>query len=148
MKFFTREWWRSGGDDGSVLASYESHLARIRDKLPEALLELYGSYTLHDGLLRGVEYSSASGALRLDLSGWDRDFKQELDYRLVFSRVEWFSQVVPPARPDDCSFGDLGYWEVDVKDGALEVAMLFASGAELVVRFGEFSFQVKDAPGQ
>ena len=141
MRFFTLDWWlaQQTGVPPNPSAAYRAHLASIESSLPRDLVELERSGALHDAKVR---------ALRLDLPA--QTFELELvahgprgetvGLRLCYGGVVSLNGTADPecGLGGPSGFGDLGYTEVHLIDGALEHCLLFSSAIELRVRFKSF----------
>lgn len=152
MRFFTMAWWCGcqTGYAGDAFADYAAHLAAIRNRLPADLLALQESVSLHDGRLRELDYSPATGAIRMLIDGDDGAGglrRLNLSYR----DVTFFRSFADPDEglPGPQGFGDLGYDEVDVaENGEIVHRILFSSGIEFVVQFTGFELAWQDVAEQ
>jgi hypothetical protein len=142
VKYFTTEWWSSGCKDETVFAEYEAYLASISDRLPEPLVELETSHTLHDAEVERISNDFVSREVELVMHGWDINLRYPVRYLLKFSGVSHFEQVLPPhergKRREE--LGDLGYWEYELVASGVEMRMLFVSSAQFSIVFQGFSF--------
>lgn len=143
VRFFTLEWWcglQSGDLSNNPADEYRSYLETIRDRLPPGLLALQESVSLHDGRLRELELSPSTGTLSLiidsdDGSGGLR--RHVLRYRSVTSFRSFADPDVGLAGPH--GYGDWGYDEAAVTEaGEIVHRILFSSGVEFEVKFGDF----------
>ena len=140
MKFFTIEWWSSGCEDDSVFDKYQEYLSSVSTKLPKQLLLIQQEFTLHDANVKEIRSDYVNRIVTIILRGWDREFKEKIKYTLRFLGVEQFNQILPQDEYVESELGDLGYWEYEVLDMAVQMRMLFASGAEFEINFNEFEF--------
>lgn len=141
MKYFTKQWWEAGSQaPQEVFASYDAYFASIRDALPDALVELETLHTLHDSEVKNIACDFARRSVEIVLHGWDRELRNSIRYELHFGRVNSFDQTLPPEEYVESELGDLGYWECELVGNAVQVSMLFVSGAEFRLRFCDFSF--------
>lgn len=142
MKFFTKEWWfgDSEGDD-LVFERYRDYIESVRDRLPSQLVDLYENHTLHDAEVKRVSMSATGGTVELELLGWDVELQNHVRYKLIFSGVSSFEQVLPEAEYVEQELGDLGYWECEHLGSEVEMRMLFATEATFTARFSGFAFQ-------
>jgi hypothetical protein len=141
MKYFTREWWAKGEEDWEPFNRFEAYLATVRSQIPEPLLGLWSEHTLHDAEVKRIECRFGPRTLLMTLDGWDRELQNPIRYSLAFVGVAEFDQVLPLGPYVEEELGDLGYWEFEFSGGAVEVRMLFVSGAEFRVLFEGFSFE-------
>lgn len=140
MKYFTREWWLTGGEDETVLDLYQAYYNSISSKLPDELVKLDQEFTLHDSSLIGIETDLEAKSIQLSLAGWNQSFSTEIHYRLKFKDVSKFVQQYPKDNPE-AELGDLGYWEYEIVNSAIEMRVLFTGGAEFSIVFEDFSFE-------
>lgn len=153
MKYFTVDDWSEGAATGGA---YQSYIQSIRSLLPEDLQVLTGaggSVSLNDGEIERLEMSIDTKSVTLVINGkWingtvvgTRIF--HLNYKDVASVT---SQVDPAARGiHGGGYGDHGFDEIEVLgDGLYEHRMLFSSGIELHIRFGDFFLDYKDIPNR
>lgn len=149
IRFFTIQWWCGiqGGDFHVDPAdSYRSHLATIRDRLPEGLLALQESVSLHDGRLRELQHAPSNATLRLLIDGDDSNGGLRR-FTLYYRDVTLFRSIADPCLglPGPCGYGDLGYDEADMDDnGELIHRILFSSGIEFHVQFKGFELAWRD----
>lgn len=145
MKYFTHEWW-IGAQKGvyeNRHAAYADHVGRIRNQVPEVLLELQGK--LHDALITSVFCNAEEQRLTLCLDG-DREGELML-MQLTYLGLKAFSITPNPGLglDKDYGFGQLGYDEVDVDStGVLVHRLLFATGVEVEIRFDGFDYEEKE----
>ena len=151
MRFLTLDWWRGGLSDEeaeAASASYKHHFDRIKDRLPKSILDLWESFSLHDGNLVGLRWNTESQGLQMVVDGWN-SFSGEcrMLYELNFTGVQSFS-VDSSRNNERCQrsgFDDLGYYEVDiVADNTFRMDFLFWSGIEISVTFA--SLDLKASP--
>ena len=126
---------------------FQAHLASIRDQLPADLVALQEKISLHDSILRELNFDVASRQLDLRLDG--SDMKGGLRaFRLTYKEVDTFRSTADPQSglPGPHGYGDLGYDEADITDdGRLEHRLLFSTGIEFQIIFGGFNLQWEDA---
>jgi hypothetical protein len=138
VKYFTSEWWASGGENAEELFDqYASYLASVRSQLPSELVAFDTEYTLHDSKVKNIICDFETKVVTMELNGWNRKFDCRVHYTIRFSGVMLFDQQIPQKEPLD----DLGYWEFEALDSATEVRMLFASSAEFRIVFAGFTFE-------
>ena len=141
MKYFTPEWWSTGGEQaGIAFERYEAYLASVRAHLPPALVDLEAHHTLHDSEVKHVDCDFQIRSVAMRLNGWDRALQYPVHYCLRFLNVSLFEQVLPQQEYVESELGDLGYWECELLGSEVEVRMLFASDAEFRIRFQDFGF--------
>jgi len=142
MKFFTPEWWKSAaGEDFSAHEKYAAYLESVKTLLPAGLLELQAKHTLHDSEVKSLVSDFNERTVVMVLHGWDSPLETPVRYALRFSDVSYFEQILPQQEYVESELGDLGYWECELLDAAVEVRMLFASYAEFRIAFKGFSFE-------
>ena len=141
MKYFTTEWWENSCENAQqVFASYREHLKAIESLLPRQLIELEQNHTLHDSEVKNIFCSFKDRSLVIELLGWDVNLQFPVKYKLAFSEVEYFNQIFPQQAYVESELGDLGYWELDVIGGKIQMNMLFVSHAEFLIAFQDFKF--------
>lgn len=148
MRFFTFDWWCGLQEHRyfDPTPEFKKHLERVRDRLPQGLLTLQETVSLHDAHLRSLDYSHYNNSLILRLEGDDgtgglRQFIIEyidvISYRTVVN-AEY-------GLPGPHGFGDLGYDEADITtDGNFEHRLLFSTGIEMQVIFRDCKLNWKD----
>ncbi len=144
MRFLSMAWW-SGDTEEDRSAQYRQHFASIRHRLPPQLIHLEESVALHDSRLRELTLDVSTRTLRLRVENYEGTHTTTLVYGAVVS----FDSVADPAvgLRGPHGYGDLGYDEVDVlADGVYEHRILFSTGIELVIRFGEVAVSVEPLP--
>ncbi|NKF24265.1 hypothetical protein [Solimonas marina] len=139
MRYFTSEWWRSGGER-DVAVAYRSYLSSVTNQLPEAALALDREHTLHDAEVKRIQSDFSKGTVSLQLLGWNQAFNEKIRYSLHFSGVTAFEQAFPQEEYVESELGDLGYWEWEVVPTGTELRMLFASSAEFRIVFRALAF--------
>jgi hypothetical protein len=144
MKFFTLDWWRGLQqlEDYDPVLECKRHLSAIRERIPEGLLALQETVSLHDANLRSLDYASHDKSLRLQLDVAARQ------YVIRYTDVVSFRTIVDRERglPGPRGFGDLGYDEADITaDGDFEHRLLFSAGIEIQIVFRAFELKWKDA---
>lgn len=149
MKFFTLDWWcglqQPEGHD--PIPAFQKHISTIRERIPEGLLALQETISLHDANLRSLDYSNQDNSLTLRLDGDDGagGFRQ---FTIRYGEIASFKTVADPERglPGPHGFGDVGYDEADITaDGHFEHRLLFSSGIEIQIIFRGFELTFKDA---
>ena len=141
MKFFTHEWWMSGGSEPDTVADeYRIYWLSIKDKLPSMVVELEEKFTLHDCRVQSIEINSETNTVQMRLNGWNQSFSVPTNYFLEFAGSTKFGMSCPSASEEGIELGDLGYWEWELKQGMVELRMLFAAGAVATVQFSHFLF--------
>jgi len=144
MRFFTMDWWHDvqSGTAHNPSEAYVRHLASLRP-LASSVARLDQLPSLHDAHVRRVQH--AGGTVDITLDTWGE--KGEcIPIRLSYQRVERFTVDADPDRalPGPAGFGDLGYDEIDRPSSDLfEHRLLFSSGTEVCIRFGEFDFSAE-----
>lgn len=106
---------------------------------------------LHDARLRNLEVDVAARRLDIGLDGFhyglDGNEVCRRSISLSYLKLQWMRTTNDPSQslggPD--GYGDLGYDEIELMpDGSLEHRLIFSSGIEVQVRFGEFQFSYQD----
>lgn len=142
MKYFTTEWWASGGEDPPLLfQKYEAYLASVRSQLPPELVAFENTHTLHDSEVKNIVSDFNNRTVVIVLNGWNQKLEFPVRYTLKFSGVSMFEQKLPQQAYVEAELGDLGYWECEVLESAIEIRMLFVSSAEFRVVFTGFTFE-------
>ena len=140
MKYFTSEWWESGGEDETVIEKYRDYYSSIESSLPKALQDFNSSHTLHDSNVKEVKCDFSKSNVHIKFRGWDMSLNNVVVYEVEFGGISSFSQSLPKGDYVESELGDLGYWEYEVTKGGIEMRMLFASGAEFSIEFTSFNF--------
>ncbi len=146
MKYFTREWWASEGDDETVVPAYLAYIDSIKDKMPISLRKFIFEHGLHDAVLNEMKFNEDNNMLLLSFNGWDSKFINKKKYLIKFGCIQNFLFLSDPENLlfDSSGLGDLGYCECEyLLDGLYGYRMLFSSGVELRVEFSEFEFEIK-----
>ena len=143
MRYFTQEWWSGGCGDTAPIDAYRAHFGSIRGSLPPSVVEFEERHTLHDSRIESVVASFSEASVAFSLSGWDRSFSRQVHYSVLFLDVAMFEQHLPTGRDVESELGDLGYWEYAIQPPRVELRMLFASGAEFRVVFGDVRFTIQ-----
>ncbi|RCS52954.1 hypothetical protein DTL42_09050 [Bremerella cremea] len=146
MKYFTLKWWLGlqKGRGPDPIEEFQEHVASIRSALPPGFRELYESVALHDAHLRKMEYDAAAQSLEMQLDSYGEQ-GQRRRVTLRYLQVDSFLSTAHPelGLPGPFGYGDLGYDEPYVLPGGLfEHRILFSSGIELRIRFGDFKLVV------
>ncbi len=151
MKFFTMDWWLNALrltrlEVERPFFEYDRHLEALGPRLPAACRELAPIERLHDARIVFIDQRT-DGHVVLKVATAEEDGSSReltLAYCGVLG-VQWMrggaddSTVGTPVLSD---LGDLGYHEFDVDDqadGTYVHRMLFATGWELEVRFGDMN---------
>ncbi|MEM7627649.1 MAG: hypothetical protein AAF333_18795 [Planctomycetota bacterium] len=140
MKFFTFEWWRDDCFDAAPLERYRDHLERLRHRVPDDLMRLQESVSLHDAEVRRLEILPGERRLLLSLDG-DDGRGNPRRFSLNYEGVEAYRSL---PRPDagqlgSVGYGRLGYHEVHpVDDDCLLHCIAFSSGIEVEIVFRGF----------
>ncbi len=107
---------------------------------------LQGTVSLHDAHLREMDYTTTSNVLDMRLDG--DDGKGGLrQFHLHYSNMVSFHTSADPYNglPGPSGYGHWGYDEADIAlDGKAEHRILFSSGIEFQIVFGEFKLSWKD----
>lgn len=140
MKYFTKEWWFSDCEDKSVLEEYRNYYSSIFSKLPRQLCSFENEHTLHDAYVISTRSDFRSKDLIINLRGWDKEFNHPVIYEINFIGVSEFDQTFLHEDADNPGLGDLGYWEYELKDGCVEMRILFFSGTQFTITFSDFKF--------
>jgi hypothetical protein len=124
MKFFTLDWWcgLQQFENYDPVPGFQKHLRTIRDKLPQELLDLQETVSLHDANLRFLQYEQEHNTLQLQLDGDDGSGGLR-HFVLRYLDVSVFRTLADPkiGLPGPHGYGDLGYDEADItSDGKLE----------------------------
>ncbi|MES2788246.1 MAG: hypothetical protein V4719_01405 [Planctomycetota bacterium] len=148
MKFFTMEWWSGCQrlEFYDPMPDFQSHLDTIRDRLPPDLLALQETVSLHDANLCELDLDVGAGALEIQLNGDDGTGGLRR-FTLQYSEVDSFRSIADRdiGLPGPHGYGDLGYNEADLTDtGMFEHRLLFSTGIELQIVFGNFSLEWED----
>jgi len=142
VKYFTTEWWASGGENAEALfQQYGSYLASVRSRLPHELVAFDDAHTLHDSEVKNIICGFEAKTVAMVLNGWNQQFDCPIRYTIRFSGVTLFDQRFPQEEYVEAELGDLGYWEFEALDSATEVRMLFVSSAEFRIVFTGFTFE-------
>lgn len=149
MKFFTLDWWRGIQhlENYDPVPDFQKHLSTIRERLPEGLLALQESISLHDANLLYFDYSNHNHSLTLQLDG-DDGTGGVRHFTIRYVDVVSFKTLADPDRglPGPHGFGDLGYDEADITpDGNFEHRLLFSTGIEMQIVFRGFNLSWNDA---
>ena len=143
MKYFTKDWWASGGEEPpAVLERYQAYFASVRDRLPAKLVSFQDDHTLHDARLETIFNDFERHAVVVELAGWDQSFEHQVKYKLTFLGVSQFHQRLPEGCNDAAELGDLGYDEIEVFGSQFEMRLLFSSTAEFSITFSDFAFEL------
>jgi hypothetical protein len=146
MKYLTSEWWLGEVEDlRPAMEAYNRYIDSIRPKLSPDLVALVDAVSLHDSRLRELLVDAPERLIKLVLDGWvnpwglsNRDRRR---LTLMYRGVESFESRNGVRLIGD----DLGYHELEcLEDGAFEHRMLFASGAELIVRFEHLHLSLQE----
>jgi len=149
MKYFTIDWWSEGGSGSSeVFTQYADHLEQIRSKLPGSVQRFVEDVSLHDARLTSMRADFATATLTLSLDGYAAPTAPNewipLRYSIRYSNVTSLSAQADPeiGLPGPYGFGDLGYDEFHLgANGQVEHHLLFSTGIELVIEFGEIAVE-------
>jgi hypothetical protein len=144
VRYFTMDWW-NGDDHTDPVPAYRLHFEAIRKSLPEGLIQLHETVSLHDGRLRRLYVDLTAGIIHIDLDTDDGRGglrKVQLHYVGVteFSSTAEHEKGLSGPR----GYGDLGYEEVDIVDGSLVHRMLFSGNIEMEIRFHSFVLTYED----
>ena len=152
MKYFTLDSWIRDQELDSVDADsdhprqrYKAYLENVRDRLPLDYVTMSESVCIHDATMPELKFDVSAGALTIRLNAGDVTMREGRMVELHYGRVAHFSTNSDPDKglPGPHGFGDLGYDEIEVlDDGSYEHRLLFSSGIELIVRFGDFRLEV------
>lgn len=148
MKFFTLDWWcgLQHLEDYDPLPDYQKYLATIRERLPEGLLALQETISLHDAILRSLKYSNQNNSLTLQFDADDgADGYRQFTIRYI--DIVSFNTVADSERGlrGPHGFGHLGYDEADISaEGNFEHRLLFSTGIEMQIVFRDFDLTWKD----
>ena len=137
LKYFTREWWASGGEDQSCVSAYSAYIASIKPKLSSGLARLANGHLLHDASLSRIINTVDEKQLKMYFVGWDEVFENKKQIELCFDGVIRLNIDFPNDQDGgEGGMGDLGYYEIEMqKAGLFEARMLFSSSAEMQVIF-------------
>lgn len=144
MKYFTKEWWAGDEQNNGQVLNYQKYIDSIKARLPDHAMSLHEQYTLHDASFGFVASNPVAREVGLSLKGWDRNFKERLNYELVFEQVSNL-EISGETLDDEGSagFGDLGYYEFElISESAFEFRALFSSGMEIKINFSDFKMKV------
>jgi hypothetical protein len=149
MKFFMLDWWCGLQElkNYDPISEFQNHLSSIRERLPEGLLALQETISLHDANLRSLDYSHNQNSLTLQFDG-DDGIGGLRKFKMHYTGIVSFRTIADPDRglPGPHGFGDLGYDEADTTaDGNLEHRLLFSTGIEMQIVFHDFELTWKDA---
>ncbi|MEM7345564.1 MAG: DUF4085 family protein [Chloroflexota bacterium] len=148
MKYFTWHWWMGAGEPSPYDAQdYIHYFSSVRNQLPLTIIDLHDNYTLHDSRLTNFTVDFTKAQVVMYLEGYTPS-DRNCSYILTFSEVSQFITLGHRAKlPENRTggkiwFGDLGYYEVEVmKQGYFEIRMIFATGVEIMIEWGKFSFE-------
>jgi hypothetical protein len=148
MKYYTLAWWldcQTPSTFRDPLAEYRSYLDTIRHRLPPDLLVLEDEASMHDGELDLLQLDTELRTLLLRIQGDDGKGKPRT-FLLKYEGVTSFESRTSgrEALPGPAGYGDLGYYEVDVRGSQFEHSFLFSTGIELTVVFDAFRLQMTD----
>lgn len=155
MKYLTFDWWCNGQDPArqvEIIDQYTNHVQAIRHRLTPDLLRLEdGNPSLHDSNLVELTVDLPKRIVHISLDGCNEDdhppFRIELIYRDVTSFVSKTNGLDHLSGPG--GYGDLGYLETHLVGDRFEHCMIFRTGIEFSIEFGDFSLIVSDVvPGQ
>jgi hypothetical protein len=141
MQYFTQEWWESDDPAATVAVQYANHFETIRSELPRDLVELHDHHTIHDARVTKLDLNRDQARLVLVLNGWDTSFKHRIQYTLCFLGVFNFFGHPPRDENFEEELGELGYWECYVMPNGIRVCILFASGAQFTIDFGNLELR-------
>jgi hypothetical protein len=149
MKFFTMDWWCGLQvlESYDPLTDFQKHLTTIRDRVPTPLLALQETVSLLDARLRLLEcdYDRKTLTMHFDGDNGAGDLRQ---FVLRYIDVSKFRTLADPEKglPGPHGYGDLGYDEPDVTvDGEFEHRLLFSTGIEFEIVFGNLILEWNDA---
>jgi hypothetical protein len=147
MKYMTMQWWR-GDVPCETADGYGDYYESIKARLPESLQSLHDKISLHDSKLRELVADFGKGQLEIRLDGYDWTQKgfplPKRQIALCYSGVRSMRSLGDPevGLGGPHSYGDLGYYEVELLgEGFFEHRMLFSSGIELQVQFGNLEIR-------
>jgi len=142
VKYFTTEWWESGCENPlMVFERYQAYLDSVRTQLSPELVDFQDHHTLHDAEVKGIVSDFSNRTVVMVLNGWNIKLEYPVRYTLHFSGVSLFDQQLPQQEYVEAEVGDLGYWEFEVIDSAIEVRMLFVFSGEFRIIFTGFAFE-------
>lgn len=146
MKFFLPDWPDDDDEtdyDALAWVAYESHIRQIAPQIPNDLLKVAGSYSLHDGLFQGVCLDYGRSELLLSLicgdmvRGYSRAVLRYAGLRFPGCTIEELRRV---ASRDGTEIVDN---EVDmVQAGTYEHRFRCCPDGEFAIQFTGFSLDV------
>ena len=135
---------------------YELYIEGIWDQLPHALQCLCGYHTrrvyLFDSNVEAIDVGVGERTVKITLDGEaidEQGWRRGARFFLRYDNVVFFRSMSNPegSLPGPAGYGDLGYDEVElIAEGVFEHRLLFSTGIELAVRFGEFFLEYTDSP--
>ena len=147
MKYFTKEWWASGGEDERCIYAYSEYLDSVRGDLPSGVVDLIDNHTLHDSTLISIAVDVNRQTIEMITSGWDCKFANKLIYTLSFLGLTSFRMLAEDGVKENFEangIGDLGYYEFEISpEHEVEARMLFSSGAEMIINFEQLIVNTK-----
>lgn len=151
-------WWGGSIEDSRIaIGSYRAYIDTIRSKLPPDLATLLDRVSLHDSKVARFSVNLAERQVLLILRGYVDPWRPEgitprtitLKYDSVRSVESTHDTEEYKTTSEHLDGSDLGYHELELlDDGVYEHRMLFASGIELVLRFGGLQLSYEDEPVQ
>lgn len=156
MKYFTVNDWRDWNENSATVAAYRSYIQSMRSLLPEDLQLLTGAggnVSLNDGEIERLEISIEDKSVDLVINGkWiNGTVVGARIFHLIYKDIVSVTSQIDPAAKGlhGSGYGDHGFDEIEViGKGLYEHRMLFSSGIELHIRFGDFFLDYKDMPNR
>lgn len=146
MKYYTPAWWASEvPDTDAAPLEYRRYIDSIRPQLPSGVRSLLDEVTLHDSQVRRLAVDVPSQTATLILNGyvdpWNPPGTARRRFTLVYKGVTAIDSTNEGGGVSEhLDNSDLGYDEIELlAGGTIEHRMLFASGIELVIRFGDLA---------
>ncbi len=141
MKYFTSEWWDSGGKGADdVYEKYQKYIASVKHRLPKTVLSFDANHTLHDSKVKEITSDFTKKETQLILHGWNAGFNTKTKYHLTFTGVSIFEQHLPLNGYVESKLDDIGYWEWEALSEGTELRLIFASSAMFRLVFKDFEF--------
>jgi hypothetical protein len=170
MQYFTKELWlgmqrpssaeASQRDWDRRLSEYRTSLSNLRDRLPAAVMFFFEEADVHDGHL--AEFRVAQPVFDRWDGSPDTEHPVLVDlvvaedggrgvWRVKYSNIRRVAVDYPSDAPlfpiGGEGFGDWSYHELtDAGDGFLRHEVLFATGATLLVEFGDAAVERVEGP--
>ena len=152
MKYFSVKDWNEWDDMGEAVIAYRNYVSSVRPELPEDIQRLTGAggdISLNDGEITSVTISIVSSAASMTIDGkWIHGTETgRRVFQLMYSGVVLVDSSIDPDAEGlhGSGYGYHGFDEFEViETGLYEHRMLFSSGIEFAIRFGNFILSYTD----